>query len=65
MKWLIVGMRKQFVEGFIKWMRENNIQVDVAVESDSICRIMYKPIGKKQREMCEQYIEYCCHNSLL
>lgn len=66
MKWLISGMRNQFVENFVQWMKENGIKVAEPFETlDGIWRVMYMPIGREQKEKCEQYIEYLCNNDMM
>ena len=66
MKWLVAGMRKQFVDDFVSWMKENGIRVAEPFETcDEIWRVLYMPIGRKQKEKCDQYIEYRCNNDLM
>lgn len=65
MKWLTAGMRKQFVDDFVSWMKENGIRVAEPFETYGIWRVMYMPIGREQKEKCEQYIEYRCNNDLM
>lgn len=65
MKWLIAGMRKEFVEDFVRWMRDNGIRVSEPFELDGIWRVLYMPIGREQKEKCERYIEYRCNNNLM
>lgn len=44
MKWLTAGMRKEFVEEFIQWMKEKGIRVSEQIfETDGIWRVMYMP----------------------
>ena len=31
-KWLMVGMKKEFVESFVQWMKENNVRVSESFE---------------------------------
>lgn len=66
MKWLTAGMKKEFVEEFIQWMKEKGIRVSEQIfETDGIWRVMYMPIGKEQKLKCEQYIEYRCNNDMM
>lgn len=65
MKWLIAGMRKEFVEDFVRWMRDNGIRVTEPFELSGIWEVMYMPIGREQKEKCERYIEYRCNNDLM
>ncbi len=65
MKWLIAGMRKEFVESFVQWMKENKVRVSEPFELSGIWRVMYMPIGHEQTAKCEQYIEYRCNNNLM
>ena len=65
MKWLVAGMRKQFVESFVQWMKENGIRVSEPFDTDGIWRVMYMPIGREQKEKCEQYLEYRCNNDMM
>ena len=66
MKWLTAGMREEFVEDFIKWMKKNGIRVsNQAFETYGIWKVMYMPIGKEQKLKCEQYIEYRCKNDMM
>ena len=65
MKWLIAGMREEFVEDFVQWMKENGIRVSEPFELSGIWKVMYMPIGKEQKEKCERYIEYRCNNDLI
>lgn len=64
-KWLIAGMREEFVEDFVQWMKENGIRVSEPFELSGIWKVMYMPIGKEQKEKCERYIEYRCNNDLI
>lgn len=65
MKRLIVGMKKEFVDSFVQWMKENGIKVYEPYEFHGIWNVMYQPIGKDQKQKCEEYIEYRCNNNLL
>lgn len=65
MNWLIAGMRKEFVESFVQWMKENGIRVSEPFELSGIWKVMYMPIGREQKEKCERYIEYRCNNDLM
>lgn len=66
MKRLVIGMRKEFVDGFVQWMKENEIKVcGEPYEFHGICHVMYQPIGKEQKQKCEEYIEYRCNNNLM
>lgn len=65
MKWLTAGMRKEFVESFVQWMKENGIRVSEPFDFDGIWQVMYMPIGQEQKAKCEQYIEYRCNNDLM
>ena len=65
MKWLNAGMREQYVVEFIDWLKQNGIMVGEPFEIYGIWKVPYMPIGREQKEMCEQYIEYCCNNDLL
>lgn len=65
MKWLIAGMRQEFVASFVQWMKENDIRVAETFELDGIWHVMYMPIGSVQKELCERYIEYRCNNDLM
>lgn len=50
MKWLIAGMRQEFVESFVQWMKENGIRVSEPFELSGIWEVMYMPIGREQKE---------------
>lgn len=65
MKWLMVGMKKEFVESFVQWMKENNVRVSEPFELSGIWRVMYMPIGNEQKVKCKEYIEYRCNNDLV
>lgn len=65
MKWLMVGIKKEFVESFVQWMKENNVKVSEPFELSGIWRVMYMPIGHEQKVKCEEYIEYRCNNDLV
>lgn len=65
MKWLIAGMRKEFVEDFVRWMRDNGIRVSEPFKLDGVWQVQYMPIGREQKEKCERYIEYRCNNDLM
>lgn len=65
MNWLIVGMREEFVEDFVRWMRDNGIRVFKPFELDGVWQVQYMPIGREQKEKCERYIEYRCNNDLM
>lgn len=65
MKWLVAGMRKEFVEDFIQWMKENNIIVSEPFSTGDIWRVLYMPIGRGQKLKCENYIEYRCKNDMM
>lgn len=65
MKWLTVGMRKEFVESFVQWMKENGVRVSEPFELNDIWQVMYMPIGYEQKAKCEQYIEYLCNKNLM
>lgn len=65
MKWLIAGMRKEFVEDFVRWMRDNGIRVSEPFKLDGVWQVQYMPIGREQKEKCERYIEYRCNNGLM
>lgn len=65
MNWLIAGMRQEFVESFVQWMKENGIRVSEPFELSGIWEVMYMPIGREQKEKCERYIEYRCNNDLM
>lgn len=65
MNWLIAGMRQEFVESFVQWMKENGIRVSEPFELSGILEVMYMPIGREQKEKCERYIEYRCNNDLM
>lgn len=65
MNWLIAGMRQEFVESFVQWMKENGIRVSEPFELSGIWEVMYMPIGREQKEKCERYIEYRCKNDLM
>lgn len=65
MKWLVAGMRKEFVEDFVRWMKKNGVRVSEPFELDGIWRVPYMPIGREQKEKCERYIEYRCNNDLM
>lgn len=65
MKWLIAGMRQEFVESFVQWMKENGIRVSEPFELSGMWEVMYMPIGREQKEKCERYIEYRCNNDLM
>lgn len=66
MKWLVAGMRSEFVEDFIRWMKENNIRVsEQPFSTGDIWRVLYMPIGREQKFKCENYIEYRCNNNLM
>lgn len=66
MKILVASMKKQFVEEFVKWMKTNGIVVrGEPFETSDIWNVMYQPIGREQKEKCEQYIEYRCNNDLM
>lgn len=56
MKWLMVGMKKEFGESFVQWMKENNVRVSDPFELSGIWRVMYMPIGHEQKVKCEEYI---------
>ena len=47
MNWLIAGMRQEFVESFVQWMKENGIRVSEPFELSGIWEVMYMPIGRK------------------
>lgn len=65
MKWLAAGMRKEFVESFVQWMKDNGIRVAEPFQIDDVWKVMYMPIGAEQKQKCEQYIEYRCNNDLM
>lgn len=65
MKWLIAGMREEFVEDFTRWMRDNGIRVSEPFKLDGVWQVQYMPIGREQKEKCERYIEYRCNNGLM
>lgn len=66
MKILVAGMRKQFVDEFVQWMKENGIMLrGEPFETYGIWRVMYMPIGEEQKIKCEKYIEYRCNNDLM
>lgn len=65
MKWLICGMKKEFVEDFVNWTKENGVRVAEPFDIDGIWKVMYMPIGSEQKAKCEQYIEYRCNNNLM
>lgn len=65
MKWLTAGMKKEFVESFVRWMKENGVRVSEPFELNDIWQVMYMPIGYEQKAKCEQYIEYRCNNNLM
>lgn len=65
MKWLVAGMRKEFCSTFVDWMKENGIRVGEPFECYGIWKVPYMPIGKEQKQKCEQYIEYRCNNDLM
>ena len=66
MKLLVVGMKKQFVQGFVEWLQKNGIKVcEDPFVIDEIWYVMYKPVGREQKNKCEQYIEYRCNNNLM
>lgn len=66
MKRLVIGMRKEFVDGVVQWMKENEIKVcGEPYEFHGIWHVMYQPIGKEQKQKCEEYIEYRCNNNLM
>lgn len=62
----LASMKKEFVEDFIHGMEELGIKVcgEPFEISGNWC-VMYRPIGKKQKEKCERYIEYRCINGLM
>ena len=66
MKRMIVGMKKQFVKEFVEWLNENDIKVcGEPYEAHGIWNVMYMPIGKEQKQKCEEYIKYRCNSDLL
>lgn len=66
MKRLTVSMKKQFVEEFVGWLKENGVKVcGEPFEISDLWNVMYQPIGKEQKAKCEQYIEYRCNNDLM
>ena len=65
MKYLIAGMREEFVNDVVTWMKENGIRVCEVFELTGIWRVMYLPIGSIQKDKCEKYIEYRCNNDLM
>ena len=65
MKWLIAGMRKEFVEDFVRWMRDNGIRVSEPFELAGIWRVLYMPVGGEVKGECKRYIEYRCNNDLM
>jgi hypothetical protein len=65
MKRLVAGMKKEFVNEFIEWMKEHGVRVSEPYEFHGIWNVMYMPIGKEQKQQCEQYIEYRCNNDLM
>lgn len=65
MEWINAGMRKEFVEDFVSWMKEHGIKVGEPFDTYGIWRVPYMPIGREQKAMCEQYIEYRCNNDLM
>lgn len=56
MKWLMVGMKKEFVESFVQYMKENNVRISEQFEFSGIWQVMYMPIGHEQKVKCEEYI---------
>lgn len=65
MNWLVAGMREEFVEDFVCWIKENGIRVSEPFEIDGIWHVQYMPIGSEQKEKYERYIEYRCSNNLM
>ena len=65
MKWLTAGMQERYVNEFVNWMKEHGVKVSEPFDCDGIWRVPYMPIGKEQKEECEQYIEYRCNNDLM
>lgn len=65
MIWVMAGMKKEFVEDFVRWMKENNVRVSEPFELSGIWQVMYMPIGHEQKVKCERYIEYRCNNDLM
>lgn len=61
----MVEMKKEFVESFVQWMKENNARVSEPFELSGIWRVMYMPIGQEQKVKCDKYIEYRCNNDLV
>lgn len=65
MKWLKAGVRNEFVNDFFSFFEENNIIYDKETmpvtmtysEVVLFVYIFYKPIGKKQIELCNSFIE--------
>lgn len=66
MKRLVAGMRKEFIDSFIDGLKELQIKVcGEPFETYGIWHVMYQPIGKEQKQKCEEYIEYRCNNGLM
>lgn len=66
MKILVAGMRKEFVDSFIYGLEELGIRICGApFETYGIWHVMYQPIGKEQKQKCEEYIKYRCDNDLM
>ena len=65
MPWLTVGMREEFVLDVLAWMIENRIRFSDPFEVYGVWYVMYMPIGRAQKEMCERYIEFRCNNGLM
>lgn len=65
MKRIIVGMKKQFVEEFVRWLDENNIIHYKPFEIDGVWKIPCLPLGKEQKRIFEEYMEFRCYNDLV
>ena len=66
MKILVAGMKKEFVNSFIDGLKELGIKIcGEPFETYGVWRVMYQPIGKEQKQKCEEYIGYRCHNDLM
>lgn len=52
MKWLIAGMRQEFVESFVQWMKENGIRVSEPFELSGIWEVMYMLLMHFPTNLC-------------
>ena len=64
MKYINIGTHEQYVEEIVNWLKENNIRVAEPFEIDDLWKVPCMPIGKEQKQMVENYIEYRVINDL-